>query len=215
MLPLAVLAGVLAALPSASIPVAARPDLQVQIEVEPDVDLASDDLQAIADEVRRIWAPVLDVHMSLPAEVRRPMALDTIRLTVTAAPSPSSEATALGWIEFVNGDPSPSMKVSVNAARQIASRGSWMGKPLSSLPPRTLRTFVQRALARAAAHEMGHYLLRSTSHERKGLMRSAFTVEEIMDGRAALVRLTADEVVRLRERRTLIANRTIDGPVLQ
>jgi hypothetical protein len=174
-----------------------RPRLQVQMDVEPATGLTSDDLRAIAHDVEQIWSRVVDLVVT-PAGVGRALAVDTIRLTITTRTLPAHDTTGLGWIDFVNGEPQPAITVSVAAARQLLADGTWRGVPFSSLPKRASRTFVQRTLARAVAHEIGHYLLRSKTHDRQGLMRAVFTVDEIMDHRDALVRLSEQAMARLR-----------------
>ena len=47
-------------------------------------------------------------------------------------------------------------------------------------------------LGRAAAHEIGHYLLRSSTHARRGLMRARITDREFADPRASGFDLGAD-----------------------
>jgi hypothetical protein len=175
----AALIAVIAPLPGAYD--ASRPRLQVEMEVEPGTGLAAEDVQAIATDVRKIWAPAVDVIM-VPAGARRTVPGDTISLTFTTRTLSATDVTGLGWIEFVNGEPQPSVTVSIAAARRLLA-GSWAGVPFSRLPKRVSRTFLQRALARATAHEIGHYLLRSTAHAPRGLMRAGFSVDEIMDHR--------------------------------
>ena len=58
-----------------------------------------------------------------------------------------------------------------------------------------------RTLSRSAAHEIGHYLLRSGAHAPRGLMRERMTVEEIMDDAPALYRLLPGEIASLHQRR--------------
>jgi hypothetical protein len=180
-----------------------RPRLLVQMDVEPGTGLSPDDLKAVAAGVQQIWAPAVDVSV-VPAGVSRTVAVATIALTVTTRTLPATDTIGLGWIDFVNGEPQPAVTVSVAAARRLLA-GSWAGVPFSSLPKRVSRTFLQRALARAIAHEIGHYLLRSRTHEPRGLMRAVFSVDEIMDGRQALVRLSDDAIARLRDRASLLA----------
>lgn len=174
-----------------------RPRLQVQIEIEPGTGLTAADLRAIAHEVEQIWSPAVDLVLT-PDGVGRTLAVDAIRLTITTRTLPAHDATGLGWIDFVDGEPQPAITVSVAVARQLVAAGAWRGRPLASLPKQASRIFVQRTLARAVAHEIGHYLLRSKAHDRQGLMRPAFTVDEIMDRRGALVRLSEQAISRLR-----------------
>jgi hypothetical protein len=209
MLLAAMLAAAVAAAPAAVD--TARPRLHVDMEVVDGSGLLPEDLRIIARGIEAIWSPVLDLVVASPGEGGRFAASDRVHLTLTTGTLPGSEATGLGWIQFVNGEPEPAITVSVTAARHLMEAGSWRGKALASLPKRISRVFLQRTLARAVAHEIGHYLLRSRTHDSRGLMRPVFTVDEMMDGRAALVRLSAEEVARLRAGTDLIARQSEGG----
>ncbi len=185
-----------------------RPRLHLRLEVEPGVGLSSGDLDAIATGVRRIWAPVLEVAVSGPGDARVPIAVDTVRVVLTTRTLGNLSHTGLAWIRFVNGEPQPDIAVSVAAARQLGAQGSWHGRPFNTLPPRAFELFLQRALTRALAHEVGHYLLRSAGHAPRGLMRAVFSVDELMDTRASLDRLDQTSMEQLR-RKDLFA-RAID-----
>lgn len=57
---------------------------------------------------------------------------------------------------------------------------------------------VGRALGRVLAHELGHALLATRSHQTTGLMRPSFTGDELLAETPALYGLSAAEVARLR-----------------
>jgi hypothetical protein len=59
---------------------------------------------------------------------------------------------------------------------------------------------VGRALGRVLAHEIGHVLLLSPSHQQHGLMRAAFTSEQLAEIRRDAFTLSDIEVNRLRSR---------------
>lgn len=177
-----------------------RPRLHLRLEVEPGVGLSAGDLDAIAAGVRRIWAPVLEVAVSGPGDARVPIAVDTVRVVLTTRTLGDLAHTGLAWIRFVNGEPQPDIAVSVAAARRLGAQGSWHGRPFNTLPPRAFELFLQRALSRALAHEVGHYLLRSAAHAPRGLMRAVFSVDELMDTRASLDRLDRKSTEQLRRK---------------
>ncbi|MGE3956945.1 MAG: hypothetical protein AB7H96_09535 [Vicinamibacterales bacterium] len=178
-------AALLAALTVAASPDLTRPRLHLDARVEPGVGLDAADLAAVADHAARIWAPLVDLTASLPGAPRAAGAVDRISLLLTNRLLDARHGS-LGWIEFVDGEPRREMTVSVAAVARLASAGTWHGRALATMPPAATRTFMQKALGRAVAHEVGHYLLRSTTHDGSGLMRAAFTVDDIMDGRPAL-----------------------------
>jgi hypothetical protein len=178
---------------------ASRPRVEVVLSVDAGVAIDAGDLRAIADDVRRIWRDAADVTVSLPGDLTRPVAVDTVRLVLTGDVRASADRAGLGWIEFVNGEPQRTITVSVGAARMLVWNARWYGKPMNTLPPAAARTFLRRAVARAAAHEIGHYLFRTKAHTHGGLMRAAFTPDEMVDTRPALDRLNAADIARLRE----------------
>lgn len=85
----------------------------------------------------------------------------------------------LGWIGFEDdGRPADAIYVSYANATALLdqSRG---GAGLAERMPRAEReTMLGRAMGRALAHEMGHYLLASKVHSVKGLMRAKRTATE-------------------------------------
>src|SRR4029453_1899411 len=54
------------------------------------------------------------------------------------------------------------------------------------------------ALGRVLAHELGHVLLATRSHQARGLMRPTFSGEELLTGVRERYGLSEPEVVRLR-----------------
>jgi hypothetical protein len=69
-----------------------------------------------------------------------------------------------------------------------------------------------RALGRAAAHELGHYLLASREHSSHGLMRARFSAAELIRDDAAAFQLEDQArdtlTARLQEARFLSAEET-------
>jgi len=200
-LPMVVALGVLLVAAAVAAPLPAdvsRPRLHLQIEMDGDIALDAADLRVIAVEVQSIWAPIIEVAVTVgPASAL--VAVDSVSLVITNRVLDTAENTGLGWIEFVNGEPQPAITVSMAAARRLMERGQWRGVQFSDLPPRASRLFLQRAIARAAAHEVGHYVLRSRNHSRRGLMRAVFTVDQIMDGRQSVTRLEPEQAAKLRK----------------
>jgi hypothetical protein len=153
---------------------------------------------------RDIWRPHVDVAFGRVGDIRRTIEVDQLELVVSDAvlPRQPDESSGLGWIQFVNGQPSPRITVSMAAAEQLMANSSWSGTPLRTLPPAVRRQFVVRALGRSIAHELGHYLMRSKEHGRRGLMRDHFTADEIMAIRYLKDRLEPEDLKRLNGRLT-------------
>ena len=61
------------------------------------------------------------------------------------------------------------------------------------------RTDVAVLLGRVAAHELGHLMMRTSSHARRGLMRPNWTPDEVRRNRAADWAFTAADVAAMRQ----------------
>ena len=71
---------------------------------------------------------------------------------------------------------------------------------MQALPPAIRRQFLVRALSRAVAHEMGHYLLQSKIHGKHGLMRDHLTADDIMQAQRVNDRLDEEQAQKLWQR---------------
>ena len=179
-------AGVLlAVLALAAPPQVTRPRVHLDVQVDREVVLRAEDLREAMALVARIWAPVVDISVSLPATPTPAGIGNTLHVRISDRRLEGSES-GLAWIPFVNGEPLNELTVSLPAVHDLRDHGQWNGRLFSTLPPHASALFVQRAIGRAIAHEVGHYVLRSRAHERRGLMRAVFTVNEIMTLRPAL-----------------------------
>ncbi len=156
----------------------------------------------LMENVRTIWRPYAEIDFGGIGAEAAASYDDELRLLITERPQrPGPAAGAvLGWIEFLDGRPRNTITVSIAAARTLMNQGKWLGRPIDTLPPALRQRFVTRALSRSAAHEIGHYLLRSSAHAVRGLMRERMTVEEIMDDAPALNRLLPGEIAALDQR---------------
>jgi hypothetical protein len=89
-------------------------------------------------------------------------------LEITIDDRRASEARdALGWITFTANRPDRSIHLSRACADDLV-------RTTPGLNDRTIashETLIGRALGRALAHELGHYLLQSKAHTSRGLMR--------------------------------------------
>ncbi len=190
--------------------VAAEPALfDIQIHLQIDQSITRKVLIAdVQDEAERIWRPY------------------GVRITWPDAKSPAepfSVTAILGWeIErsgvlgsplilgraFIDPmqPPRRPIRVSIDATEQtLALRPrSW-----TSIAGHVHERELARALGRVLAHEIGHVLLAVRSHEQTGLMREAYTADELARPDRLPFVLTANSVGRLRSRlerlRALIA----------
>jgi len=83
--------------------------------------------------------------------------------------SPADGVAPLGWIRFADADsPEPHIHLSLANVEQLMDRTAG----LHDKPDVMRDVLLSRALGRALAHELGHYLLRSRAHAERGLMRA-------------------------------------------
>jgi hypothetical protein len=93
----------------------------------------------------------------------------TVTFHDARTPSPNGNET-LGWIAFAGPDtPTPDIHLSRGNALELMTRTA----SIRDVPAAWQEYLLARALGRALAHELGHYLLKARAHERTGLMRAA------------------------------------------
>lgn len=82
------------------------------------------------------------------------------------------DATPVAWIQFVDGAPGQLINVSVPAARRLMNATPWHNEmPIRMAPLDAQERLLGRMIGRALAHEIGHYLLSSSKHADRGLMK--------------------------------------------
>jgi hypothetical protein len=103
-----------------------------------------------------------------PAPLRVIIGHDTRNASVWQMP--------LGWIVF--DDPTtPAQEIYLsyeNAAALLQASSGVVGQT-QMMPPLERNTLIARAMGRAFAHELGHYLLASKAHTEKGLMMAVLS----------------------------------------
>lgn len=125
-------------------------------------------------EAARIWS-LYEVSLVAEDDTRCPSSSEPATLTVTIdlSPDSSSGETGLGAIQFASdGMPASEIVLHYNAVTRVATSAPFMGLHPALWPAGLREEIVARALGRALAHEIGHYLLRSPHHASSGLMRA-------------------------------------------
>jgi hypothetical protein len=88
--------------------------------------------------------------------------------------------TPLGWIVFDDPNtPQQEVYVSYVNARALMDRSRGVIGLTNLMPTAELQLFLGRAMGRALAHEIGHYLLASKAHTPTGLMMARRTASEL------------------------------------
>jgi hypothetical protein len=178
---------------------------QTAVEMSSTVDLkwTPDDVRRFRHEAERAWTALgVDVCWR---DARTPCDHARVTLYVRVAEDvPSAEPSArgaLGWIGFsdVSG-PGTFIVLSVRRAIELLGRAERAARRLAELPGMVER-LLPRALGRALAHELGHYLLARRAHSPAGLMREAFRPEDLADdGEGQRMQLSAGDTRALAQR---------------
>jgi hypothetical protein len=171
------------------------PHLRVDITIQ-GVSAPPAFVTAAIEEAADIWAAYgVDVRMPDPNDVEHDRA---VRLAVTLASPKQQMATGtLGSIEFSDDAPEPAIKLYPAAASALIDAVA-SSRRENTWPAAPRDRVLARVLGRALAHEIGHFLLRSKSHSRAGLMRAEHIGTDLMAPDNRGFALSADEVRRLR-----------------
>ena len=186
--------------PAASLPAASALRVLVRVDtraVEKHLRLAD-----LMRTVQTIWKPYADIVFADTADLGGDGDVDEIQLIVAEAKgSAASGASALGWITFIApGRPANVVTVSVATARSLLAGESLMGRRLDQLPPALRQQLVTRAVGWSAAHEIGHYLLRTSAHSVAGLMKPQLTASDVMRNDREWTQLAPHDAEILRRR---------------
>ncbi|HWF86592.1 MAG TPA: hypothetical protein VG222_17155 [Vicinamibacterales bacterium] len=88
--------------------------------------------------------------------------------------------TPLGWIRFDRpGEPDQVIHVSYANATSLLEASALVVGPVGTMPKLERELYLARAMGRALAHELGHYLLASKVHTVHGLMQAGRTAGEL------------------------------------
>lgn len=113
--------------------------------------------------------------------------------------------TPLAWINIdETGMPEPKIYLShANAQRFMLASRDAIGV-VHTMPILQRETYLGRALGRALAHEVGHYLMGSNAHAAKGLMMASHTSVEFFSPERRSFGINAQERQRMAARFTSI-----------
>ena len=106
---------------------------------------------------------------------------------------PDPNVKALGWIVFEAGAPQQEIYLSHANAVALFEGSTGVVSRAASMTLAERETLLGRAMGRALAHEVGHYLLRSKVHTAKGLMRAKLTAGELFAGPRRSFQLAAEQ----------------------
>jgi len=120
--------------------------------------------------VALVWRPGQDGAQSADATLRV--------LFEDGASTLKDYAGMLGTIAFADGVPLPSIRLSYANAFELL-REQYGDGGVNRMTVVERRTHLARALGRALAHEIGHYLLASSEHSARGLMKAQLVANDL------------------------------------
>ena len=176
---------------AAAAPIAsdAVPAMIVSVSVEP--NLSPSLVKAILAEADAIWrpsgisfvwqrTPPVSVSYALTGDAA-PYRTNTLHLTIGERRGPERNGRLpLGWIVFDDMTvPAQELYLSYANARQMLEEARSVVGLIDQMPIMQRETLLSRAMGRALAHELGHYLLASKVHTERGLMKAIMTAVEL------------------------------------
>ena len=110
----------------------------------------------------------------------------TLRLTIGDQRTPMRGGrTPLGWIVF-DDETAPAQEIYLSHAnaQTLLDESRGVVGAASQMPIAQRELLMARAMGRALAHELGHYLLASKAHTPRGLMKAVLTAVELFSNDA-------------------------------
>ena len=144
-------------------------------------------------EAAAIWAPY-DVEVRGDGCAPSDHAI-TLNVAFAGHHGAATQDGTVGSIEFASDTPRPN--VSLYAADIHESVEAMLGAATRAWPDVQRDDVEGRALGRALAHEIGHYLLRTREHARSGLMRANQPIPTLIERDRRRFSLSPSEIARL------------------
>ena len=161
------------------------------VAVSVDADLSPALVQGVLAEADAIWRPsgISFVWRRMPRvgapDLRSvdaaPCLAKTLHLTIGDSRGAAKNShLPLGWIMFDElTAPAQEIYLSSANARQMIEDARGVVGLIDQMPVLQRETLLARAMGRALAHELGHYLLASKVHTERGLMKAILTASEL------------------------------------
>jgi hypothetical protein len=140
----------------------------------------------MVDEVQVIWS-YLDVRIVPIGSTREDTAAAgaaplTVFLEEQYTPPGRSQGSVLASLHPPASDCDGALaRVWVRNVRALVAAVHVDDTPFGNLPERLADLILGRALGRALAHEVGHYLLGTTHHAPRGLMRAQLVLTDLLE----------------------------------
>jgi hypothetical protein len=177
---------------AAGAPVVSSPAIPpIIVNVTAGADLSPALVKRLLAEADAIWRPSgVTFVWQRAARAAVPYALvsetgpyvpDTLRLTIGDNRGNARDSRMpLGWIVF-DDVAEPQQEIYLSHANAVALMDEARGVigQVAQMPIAQRETLLARAMGRALAHELGHYLLASKLHTQQGLMKAVLTAVEL------------------------------------
>jgi hypothetical protein len=128
-----------------------------------------------------VWRRVPPLQSASQSIERAPYLSNTLRLTIGDERGRGRDGRLpLGWIVFDDVTvPQQEIYLSHANAQAMMDSASGVVGIVHQMPLSQRETLLARAMGRALAHELGHYLLASKAHTEHGLMKAVLTAVEL------------------------------------
>lgn len=181
-----------------------QPQLRIRVLLQ--IPVPERAVRVACEEATRIWAPHMRLTFDDPTVVADQSgpapdltALISNKPVSTRLPADTAWETDLAAIGFYNPNtPSTLIQVFYPGVVRLAMNASLSGSPVSRWPPRLAEDAVARVLGRVLAHEVGHFVLRSSHHSPTGLMRGTHMSAEFVGFAGGGFRLAPVDITRFR-----------------
>lgn len=163
--------------------------LQLRTRLVPAKDIGPEMIEVVQEEVAELWRPYgVDIVWEeawTVVSLDRPKPELFVFFVDRELEARGTGATPVAWIQFLNGAPGQLINVSVSSAKRLLHETAWHDqRPIRMAPQNAQDRLIARMIGRALAHEIGHYLLASSSHAKNGLMKPMITPAEfVKEGR--------------------------------
>jgi len=163
-------------------------------------------VDAVLVEAGAIWrsAGIVFIWDRAPVRTRALSTLDAsgptgLLVTIGNRTGPPGDGDIpLGWIVF-DQPSSPEREIYVSYANAVLllTQSPGIAGPFRAMPVLQRETLLARAMGRALAHELGHYLFASKLHTRRGLMTAAHSAHQLFDAERIGFEISPDEQRRV------------------
>lgn len=155
----------------------------VHVSVDQDGGLSSAQVRLLISQMQEIWEDAgVAVTSGRYGDSRPGHARISLRVLRVSPPSNSIRVgPILAWVAFEpTGRLAPQLLVSLPAITSLVSTAEFAGYPIRRLSRELRDELLARAIGRAAAHELGHYLLQRAGHQARGLMRASYSASDLV-----------------------------------